>query len=254
MLDFKFSFNLPIVLIGLTFLIGCNTQKQAEINPPINLVTQTQELSPLNITDRQPFTIIINRKSKEMRIIDSQNVELIKTPIGIGRGGFKQKTDMMDLVTPTGEMEVDLILYRDENFNQINPQLKEKYLTSEFKTFFETQEGLKQLFTNMNIIDFNGDKTPDNSYGIAYIGLNSAPNQSVVTGPKMRYANWQGGGNLPYWFSIALHGTPTENKDLGFANSGGCIHVSQDVLSEIIETDIITIGTKVIITDEIGNE
>ncbi|GEM_PF-1429534 len=241
-----FYFNLLIIIP--IFLIGCNQKNRSNINPPIP-ISKTPETSPLTIADRQPFTIKINRVTKEMTIFDHQNIEVIKTPIGIGRGGLKQKTDMMDFVTPTGEMEVDLILYQDENYSQISPQLKDKYLNSEFKTFFQNQQGLKQLFSNMNIIDFDSNGKPDNSYGIAYIGLTSAPNNNIVTGPKMRYANWQTGKNIPYWFSIALHGTPREEKDLGSANSGGCIHVSKEVLSEIIETEIIKIGTKVIITD-----
>ncbi|NJQ98763.1 MAG: L,D-transpeptidase [Hydrococcus sp. CSU_1_8] len=65
----------------------------------------------------------------------------------------------------------------------------------------------------------------------------------------MRYASWQGGANTPYWFSIALHGTPTEKTDIGAANSGGCIHVQQQVLKKLVEEGIVKIGTPVIIAD-----
>ena len=255
----KFShFSIILVIINLFFLTGCN-KKEENINNINNINTQPQvaiipsenkENSPLSIQENQPFVIKINRLTKEMKIFNNQGSQIIKTSIGIGRGGLKNKTHMMDLITPIGEMEVDIILYKDENFSQISPQLKEKYLSSDFKNFVENNQGLKELFSNMNIIDFDSNGKPDNSYGIAYIGLNPASNQNIVTGPKMRYANWQGGGNIPYWFSIALHGTPREEKDLGAANSGGCIHVSGDILLEIIETGIINIGTKVIITDD----
>lgn len=249
------KFNYFKILIFIFFslnLTSCHNTEQTQIKtlekPSINL-TQTPQSQPLTIKDRQPFVIKIKRSTKEMTIFDRHNVAMMKTPIGIGRGGLKTKTDMIDLVTPIGTMKVDLILYKDENFNQVAPEMKAKYLSSGFKDFFTNQAGLKQLFQNMNRIDFNSDGQPDQSYGIAYIGLTSATDQKIVTGPKMRYANWQSGKNIPYWFSIALHGTSTEEKDLGSANSGGCIHVSRKVLTEIIETGIIQIDTQVIITD-----
>ena len=246
----KIFFIFKLAIISSLLIPSCNKQTK-QVDQPLFSVTISdhQEVKESAIQESQIFTIYISRQDKEMIVVDGQNQEIIKTSIGIGRGGLKQKINMMDLVTPTGELEVDLILYQDKNFSRVSSDVQEKYLNSQFQSFVDDQEGLEKLFFNMNSIDFDGNGKADNSYGIAYIGLTSVNDNNVVTGPKMRLANWQGGNNTPYWFSIALHGTPNENKDLGAANSGGCIHVSQEVLSEIIEKELITIDTKVIIND-----
>ncbi|NJQ98764.1 MAG: hypothetical protein HC784_16780 [Hydrococcus sp. CSU_1_8] len=88
-----------------------------------------------------------------MQIIDANSAEVIKVPIGIGRGGLKSKRDMMDYVTPTGEFVVDLILYQQESFNQVSPKLRDRYLNSEFRELFAQPQGLKELFQNMNSLD-----------------------------------------------------------------------------------------------------
>ena len=52
----------------------------------------------------------------------------------------------------------------------------------------------------------------------------------------------------PYWFSIALHGTP-DPANLGAANSGGCVHLSPTMLSHLIDGDLVTLGSVVVIAD-----
>jgi lipoprotein-anchoring transpeptidase ErfK/SrfK len=80
--------------------------------------------------------------------------------------------------------------------------------------------------------------------------LRSFPNASRYNGGNLRNALAPNAeGNTPYWFSIALHGTPNESSDIGKANSGGCIHVEQNVLKKLVEEGAIEIGTRVIITD-----
>lgn len=237
-------------MMGMIGLTGCNTNDaKAQLQNLKSSPIKASNSSKPQQENNKPFVIHINRSIKQMKVIDKNGIEVMKVPIGIGRGGLKPKQDMMDLVTPTGELVVDLILYQQENFNQVSSQLKDQYLQTEFREFFNEQQGLKKLFKNMNSIDFDGNGKPDQSYGIAYIGLNSAPTHSVVTGPKMRYTDWKGISKTPYWFSIALHGTPRENLDIGAANSGGCIHVQQNVLKELVEKGIVEIGTQVIISD-----
>ncbi len=184
-----------------------------------------------------------------MTVMDKDGSPYLTTDVGIGRGGLKTKTSMKDHVTPTGNFEIDIILYRDRNYNRINPKLRERYLQTKFCDFVHNKPALEQLFQNMNRIDFNGDKVPDNTYGTAFMGLNPLYDETLVTGPKFRTADWPGGGNTPYWYSIALHGTPDEKQNLGSANSGGCVHISRNVLSQLIESGIVEIGTQVTILD-----
>ncbi|MCU0534329.1 MAG: L,D-transpeptidase family protein [Hydrococcus sp. Prado102] len=247
MYDKGFVSIIAIAFVGLMGLGGCSDPTNIQIDKPSAMKTSNPSKSSLE--KNTPFTIKIDRVVQQMQVIDPNGAEVIKTPIGIGRGGLKSKRDMMDYVTPTGEFVVDLILYQQESFNRVSPQLHDRYLNSEFRELFAKPQGLKELFHNMNSLDFDGNRTPDRSYGIAYIGLNATSTNSVVTGPKMRYASWQGGENTPYWFSIALHGTPEEKTDIGAANSGGCIHVPQQVLKKLVEEGIVKIGTPVIISD-----
>jgi lipoprotein-anchoring transpeptidase ErfK/SrfK len=237
---------IAIALVGLTGLTSCSSSTDVEIDKPSAM--KTANLSKSLPEKNKPYTIKIDRAAQQMQVIDANGAEAIKVPIGIGRGGLKTKRDMMDYVTPTGEFVVDLILYQQESFNSISPQLRDRYLKSEFRQLVAHPKGLKKLFQNMNSLDFDGNGKPDRSYGVAYIGLNASTN-SVVTGPKMRYASWQGGENTPYWFSIALHGTPNEQSDIGAANSGGCIHVQQQVLKKLVKEGIVKIGTPIIISD-----
>jgi hypothetical protein len=202
------------------------------------------------VKNLKPVTIKINRKTKVMNVLDNQGNVILNSTVGIGRGGLNTKSAMSDLITPTGTMRVDLILYKEISYNAIDPSIRNKFLNSEYKEYVNDNESLNRLFQNMNRLDFDGDGLPDNSYGIAYIGLSSAVEGGGVTGPKMRYANWKGAHNIPYWYSIALHGTLNENDDLGAANSGGCVHVAGDVLTELIESGMVDIGTRVIIFDE----
>lgn len=173
--------------------------------------------------------VYIDKAGLQFYVIDQDGNILFKAPCGVGKGGLKQKKNMSDSVTPIGEFTVDLILYENNSFDNIQePNL------------VRLPGSLSQLFQNMNSIDFNSDGKPDNAYGSGYIGLDS---RTSITGPKMQ--KYKG---TPYWFSIAIHGTPDE-KNVGKMNSGGCVHLKKDDLSKIIEMGFIKIGTKVIIGD-----
>lgn len=186
------------------------------------------------------YSIFINRKAHMLYVLDSSGKQVFEAPCGIGRGGLKRKERMSDSVTPTGEFEVDLIL--SPSRNKIADDSKNMFLNDKrFASYLSTESGLKKLFSNMNGIDFDGDEKPDNSYGISYIGFSS---KSAVTGPKMKMI-----GDIPYWYSIAIHGTQ-DVTNIGRSNSGGCIHLGKDALKKLLAGPYLKIGTKVKITDD----
>lgn len=200
------------------------------------MITPVRDSSAEQSSD---YTVFINRKEKTLSIFKDKLV-IEKIPCGIGRGGLKPKTSMTDSVTPTGNFIVDIILSNKPGLNAVSDTVKKHYQNTEFAQFDESASGLLKLFHNMNSLDFDKNGKPDNSYGMAYVGLNS---DNAVTGPKMRYFN-----GVPYWFSIAIHGTNDESN-VGKANSGGCIHLKRDDLEKMLENGFVKIGTKVVISD-----
>lgn len=186
-------------------------------------------------------SVVIDRKSLQMQLINAKGQELLRSPIGIGRGGLKKKRSMADEITPTGTFTVDLILSKDEQSNQISSANAKRYRKTSRTDLVSSKSGLARLFNNMNSLDFDGNGKPDRAYGDAYIGLDGQG-----TGPKMH--SWRG---TPYWYSIALHGTPNPASCIGKANSGGCVHLPADTLKKILAKELITIGTKVTIADGI---
>jgi hypothetical protein len=182
----------------------------------------------------------IDRKHRKIYVLNGSKV-IYKSECGVGRGGLKIKKKMSDFITPTGEFVVDLILYVKPQFNTISMLNFNKYKSSKnYSSLASPPDGLSRLFQNMNNIDFDKNGKADQAYGLGYIGLNS---NRAVTGPKMRMY-----GSVPYWFSIALHGTPN-NDNVGQANSGGCIHLSEKDITYLVENRIVKIGTQVIISD-----
>ncbi len=183
--------------------------------------------------------IVIDRKLRHLTVSDASGQKLYDTDIGIGRGGLGKKKTMEDCITPSGVFKVDLVLYRPP-LNAIDPSLLKRYDSdSRASEYLKTSDALQKLFSNMNSIDFNGDSKPDTAYGVAYVGLTSP---SAVTGPKLSSFN-----GITYWFSIALHGTSNEKRNIGFANSGGCLQIPESVLKPMIEKRILRIGSEVII-------
>jgi L,D-peptidoglycan transpeptidase YkuD (ErfK/YbiS/YcfS/YnhG family) len=212
----------------------------ANINPkPSPLLVQ--DASVLKSTEKESYSLLIHRADKRLEILNNQGIPLDKTTIGIGKGGLKEKQDMADSVTPVGEMTVDLILYKKPEYDQIAKNNLERFAKdAQYRTLVTHQQGLAQLFNNMNQLDFDGNGSPDRAYGDGYIGLTST---TTITGPKM--STFAG---TPYWFSIALHGTP-QPENIGQANSGGCVHIDSNTLQQLIEKGWVKLGTKVTIVD-----
>ncbi|HEY9693973.1 MAG TPA: L,D-transpeptidase [Oculatellaceae cyanobacterium] len=229
---------MPIAL-SACFYSNDNTQNKENIIDANTLLNPTfvRKDVKTSSTQNQSYSILIHRADKRLEVFDSQGVRLWNTAIGIGAGGLKEKKNMADLITPTGNLTVDLILYKKPEYNKIARNNVERFAKNAlFSDFVTEQQGLAKLYKNMISLDFDGNGSPDRAYGDGYIGLTS---NTVITGPKM--STFQG---KPYWFSIALHGTP-QPKNIGQANSGGCVHLDSTSLQQLIEKGWIKLGTSV---------
>lgn len=186
------------------------------------------------------YTITIRRSNCTMQVLSPTGATVVSCPVSLGRGGIKQKHSMADYVTPTGTFTVDLILDEEKpQFNAIAKESLEALKHHRWQKLISSNTKLRVLFATMNNLDFNGDGHADHAYGIAYIGLNG-----LNSGPKL--SSFQ---SKPYWYSIALHGTAHGERQLGSYSSGGCIHVSEEILRKLIETHLVTINTPVTIVD-----
>jgi len=185
--------------------------------------------------------LLIDRTAKTL-FVQSTGTNQVHCRVGIGSGGLRAKKNMADRITPSGEFVVDLILYQNPDYDNIDPRLLQRFSSA---TLLRSRQGLSVLFEKMNGLDFDHNGSSDTAYGIAYIGLEGLPNKEglkPVTGPKLSKYN-----GTDYWFSIALHGTPNEVTNIGSAHSGGCVHVPARVLKQLIESKTVQIGTRVII-------
>ncbi len=232
---------LPMALFACT---SPNIAQQPEIvtaTEPKPAAEPVERAAIAKNNQEEPYSILIHRADKRLEVLNSQGTPIYQTAVGIGQGGLKEKRDMADFVTPTGQMTVDLILYKKSAHNQIASQNVERFAKNpQFRPLVGQPQGLVQLFNNMNRIDFDGNGSSDKAYGDGYIGLTS---ETVITGPKMSTFE-----QTPYWFSIALHGTP-DPQNIGQANSGGCVHLSSETLRQLIENGWVRLGTVVKITD-----
>ena len=187
------------------------------------------------------YKLHVDRKERKLYLLDKENKVVFKSSCDVGKGGLVEKKSMSDYVTPTGEFIVDLILFNEPGFSKTSDENIQKYREDKlYAPLTKDASGLAGLFKNMSTIDFDSDGKSDQAYGVGYIGLES---KKAVTGPKMRMY-----GKTPYWFSIALHGTP-KRENIGEAASGGCVHVEEEVLTKLIRDGFIKIGTEVKIAD-----
>jgi len=191
------------------------------------------------------YVIYVDRASNKLWVSDSNHHVLLSSIVGTGRGGLKNKINMDDLVTPTGTFTVDIILFKDERFNRVAKDNLTRYRNTKFYSLLKSTGSLAQLFLNMNSLDFNDDGKADRAYGDGYIGITSDDNKSV-TGPKMQFL-----GQIPYWCSIGLHGT-SDPKSIGKTNSGGCVHLPANIISDLILNHLVSIGSTVVISDKDG--
>jgi len=188
----------------------------------------------------EPVQIRVDRSARTISVVEGGEV-IASEPVGIGRGGLGEKTSMSDFVTPTGTFTVDLVLHASGDKNAVAPGVVERFAAEpEYARLLSGEPGLSGLFENMNGLDFDGNGQPDGAYGVAYVGLSS---ETAITGPKMRRHSKS---KTPYWYGIALHGTP-DPDNLGAANSGGCVHLSATLLEQLIEDEVLAVGATVTI-------
>jgi hypothetical protein len=240
--------NWLLVAVLPIALCACTSSDSAVLTPKKVTEAKAQSspasvnnVNKLNTLQEERYSLLIHRADKRLEVINDQSVPIYNATIGIGKGGLKDKQNMNDFVTPTGEMSVDLILYKKSEYNQISQNNVKRFIkVTQYSNLVSPPQGLAQLFKNMNYLDFDGNSSSDRAYGNGYIGLTST---TSITGPKM--STFQG---TPYWFSIALHGTPNP-ENIGQANSGGCIHLDSNTLQQLIEKGWVKLGTKVTIVD-----
>ena len=131
-------------------------------------------------------------------------------------------------MTPLGTFKVNAIMSKDRfemDENLIKKSLKTKnYLT-------------KNLFNNMNSIDFKGDGEVG-EYGSGYISLTPVPS----TPQPFRFNEYDG---IYRWYSFAIHGTNDETR-IGQRVTGGCINMKNRDLDQLIKT--INLGDEVHVT------
>lgn len=197
-------------------------------------------LCAANAADTRAQSALIDGVQKKISVFDRFGKLMLTSPVQIGKGGVGVKRSMADFITPVGEFDVDIILSHREDEVAVVQTLSDRFGRSpSYRRYFERRSGLVSLFQSMNSLDFDGNKEPDSAYGRGYIGLNS---KQFVTGPKMHQFKGR-----PYWFSIALHGTPDEDG-FGKGTSGGCVHLPREVLDRILTEELLTLGSKVTIS------
>lgn len=214
-------------------------------------VALVQASVPGKAATNETYSIRIERKSKRISVFDSSGKVVLRGPVGIGKGGLLGKRNMADLVTPTGNFVVNIVLSNDQRQVKISPELRNKYKSDKaYADFLNSPEGLVRMFNNMSSLDFDGDGKGDTAYGAGYVGLALSP--SAGSAVKRRASSIVGPGARVYqgkvsWYSIAIHGTPNPERALGKATSGGCVHVDAKNLKTLL--DIVPLGTSVSITD-----
>ena len=188
-----------------------------------------------------PPRVHVDRRGRTIYLLDERGAVIHQEAVGIGRGGLTTKTSMADFITPTGSFTVDLVVGEAERHNAIAPALRSRWADDPiYGPLVDPADGLRTLFANMSSLDFDRDGQADRAYGVAYVGLHA---EDAVTGPKMRQYH-----GTPYWYSIALHGTPSRDT-LGAARSGGCVHVSAKLLTRLIDEGQLAVGQTVTIAD-----
>jgi len=222
----RFPAEFPLQFVSFSLaLLSCSTPEA----PPAQTKSGPTPLASV---------VHVDRTAREISVRNAAGI-WTTAPVGIGKGGLKDKESMGDYVTPTGHFTVDLVLHDAETHNAVSAEAMSRFADdAEYRALLADARGLSKLWANMSALDFDDDGVPDKAYGTAYIGLNGAG-----TGPKMhRYTG------IARWFSIGLHGTP-KAENVGAANSGGCVHLTPDLLDRLITSGDVAVGTAVVIAD-----
>ena len=177
-----------------------------------------------------PITINLNQVSPENSTgkADSEGKE-ITFEVGYGKNGVGcSGSTFQEGVTPLGTFKVNAIMSKDR-FEMDERLIKKSGKTKSYLS--------KNLFNNMNSIDFKGDGETG-EYGSGYISLTPVPS----TPQPFTFNQYDG---VFRWYSFAIHGTNDETR-IGKRVTGGCINMYNKDLDTLIKT--IQLGDKVVVT------
>ena len=151
--------------------------------------------------------------------------------VGFGRNGIAcAGTRFEEGWTPLGTFRVNAIL-SDDRFEMDPALVKESGKTEAYLR--------KNLFRNMNSIDFKGDGETG-EYGRGYISLAPVP----ATPQPFRFNTYDG---MFRWYSFAIHGTNDPSR-VGQSVTGGCINVNGKAMDDLLDT--MKLGDEVVIASE----
>ncbi len=149
--------------------------------------------------------------------------------VGYGKNGVGCiGSTFVEGVTPLGTFKVNAILSEDR-FEMDESLIKKSEKTKSYLS--------KNLFNNMNSIDFKGDGQTG-EYGSGYISLTPVPS----TPQPFNFNEYDG---TYRWYSFAIHGTNDETR-IGKRITGGCINMNNQEISKLIKS--INLGDEVVVT------
>ena len=204
-----------MVTTSALMLSGCMQQTQTT-------KVSSQEEGSIEINLNQ----VVPQESKGKTQRDGKKMVL---EVGYGKNGVGcVGSTFEEGVTPLGTFKVNAIMSKDRF------EMDENLIQKSGKT----QSYLaKNLFNNMNSIDFKGDGEVG-EYGSGYISLTPVPS----TPQPFRFNEYDG---TYRWYSFAIHGTNDETR-IGQRVTGGCINMNNRDLNQLIKT--INLGDEVLIT------
>ncbi|WP_413429180.1 L,D-transpeptidase [Synechococcus sp. Cu2B8-bc1011] len=131
-------------------------------------------------------------------------------------------------ITPLGTFKVNAIMSKDR-FEMDEGLIKKSGRTKDYLA--------KNLFNNMNSIDFKGDGETG-EYGSGYISLTPVPSSPQ----PFNFNEYDG---TYRWYSFAIHGTNDETR-IGQRITGGCINMNNRDINQLIKT--VNLGDEVLVT------
>ena len=131
-------------------------------------------------------------------------------------------------ITPLGTFKVNAIMSKDR-FEMDEGLIKKSGRTKDYLA--------KNLFNNMNSIDFKGDGEIG-EYGSGYISLTPVPSSPQ----PFNFNEYDG---TYRWYSFAIHGTNDETR-IGQRITGGCINMNNRDINQLIKT--VNLGDEVLVT------
>ena len=131
-------------------------------------------------------------------------------------------------ITPLGTFKVNAIMSKDR-FEMDEGLIKKSGRTKGYLA--------KNLFNNMNSIDFKGDGEIG-EYGSGYISLTPVPSSPQ----PFNFNEYDG---TYRWYSFAIHGTNDETR-IGQRITGGCINMNNRDINQLIKT--VNLGDEVLVT------